>query len=136
MDTKNIYDAPESQSEGSKQVIDNLNVSESWKRKFRNVEKAGGIQLPKFKELSFGERFGIGFNIWAFFFGWIYFLVKGMPKQALIAFGISLACMVVALFLPQGAAYGLGAGVGVFYSSRACILNYRIKVLQDTGWFF
>jgi hypothetical protein len=38
-------------------VISGLDVSESWKRKFRLIEKAGGPDLSKFRDLSFGERF-------------------------------------------------------------------------------
>ena len=43
-----------------------------------------------YKALTFGKRILIGMNIWAFFFGFIYFLILGLWRKALTLFGINV----------------------------------------------
>ena len=64
--------------------ISSLPIFESWKVKFHLLEKAGGVKLSKFKELSFSERMKVNFNLIAFFLGPIYYAVKGMWKKGII----------------------------------------------------
>ena len=70
----------ESASGGNHALIDSLDVSESWKRKFHVMDDLNSITDPKekkayFKSLSWGERFGQS-NILAFLFSFIYFFIK------------------------------------------------------------
>jgi len=65
-------------------------ISDSWKIKFELIEKAGGVKLPNAKNLPFGERMKVRFNVWGFLFGPFYYLVKGMWKKAVTLFGISI----------------------------------------------
>lgn len=120
--------------------IDALPVSDSWKQKFRLIQKAGGPKQPNLKSLSSGERMKIVFNIVAFLFGPIYYLVKGMWKKALSLFGASLAAIVVLgtilelLGFPK-LADALGYGAAAFFAVRANIDYYKKMVLGDNGWW-
>ncbi|WP_449468123.1 DUF2628 domain-containing protein [Stenotrophomonas humi] len=64
--------------------ISHLTVSKSWKSKFGLIDKAGGPDLPNFRNLPFGERFGLNFNILAFIFGPFYCPAKGLWRQAVL----------------------------------------------------
>ena len=61
----------DSHAGGNHDLIDSLDVSESWKRKFHIIDDLNSIKDPKekkayFKSLTWGERFGQS-NILAFF---------------------------------------------------------------------
>lgn len=115
--------------------IARLDVSESWKRKFKLIEKAGGPDLPNFRDLPFGERFGLNFNILAFIFGPFYFLAKGLWRQAILyfIFAVALVFLLEAIGLGKlsgGVKYGLSA----IYALRANISYYKKVVLGDASW--
>lgn len=116
-------------------VIDDLDVSATWKRRFRLIEKAGGVQMKQFRDLSFGERLSIGFSALGFFFGPIYYLCKGLWRPAiayfLILFGIALVAAMANLeFMVRATGYAGGA----LYGARATLLYYRKQVLGETPW--
>lgn len=78
-----------SELEGNKKY-EELNVSESWKNKFRILEKAGefkGISYENHKSLSASERRKIGFNIWAFVFTSFYYFSKKMHYKGAFILG-------------------------------------------------
>jgi hypothetical protein len=115
--------------------IARLNVSEAWKRRFRLIEKAGGPDLPRFRDLPFGERFGLNFNVLAFFFGPIYYLAKGLWRQAALYLVIAVAL----LFLLDAMGFGefsrgLGYGFAAVYALRANVSYYKKAVLGDAPW--
>ena len=115
--------------------IARLDVSESWKRKFRLIDKAGGPDLPHFRDLPFGERFGLNFNILAFIFGPFYYLAKGLWRQAILYFILAVA--LVLLFEAMGLgkfSRGIGYGFAAMYALRANISYYKRIVLGDTPW--
>ena len=71
-------------------AIDDLDVSDKWKERFRLIERAGPFARGKyqnFHQLTTQERRKIGFNVLAFLFSGLYYLCKGMPQKALILFG-------------------------------------------------
>ena len=115
--------------------ISRLDVSESWKRTFRLIDQAGGPALPHFRDLSFGERFGLNFNILAFFFGPFYYLAKGLWRQAVVyfIFTVVLALLLEAMGLGK-LARGVGYGFAAVYAIRANISYYKKVVLGDTPW--
>lgn len=120
--------------------IDSLQVSTSWKQRFRLIEKAGGAKQPNLKGLSTGERFKIGFNVLAFLFGPFYYLAKGMWKKALALFGACVVAMValgVVLDLVglSRVADALGYGAAAVFAVRANIDYYKRMVLGDSGWW-
>lgn len=75
----------------SPDAVDSLNVSAQWKQRFRLVEKAGplvkGTPL-NWKALSYRERITL-MSYWVMFFGWMWYLAKGMRKKAvtIVSFG-------------------------------------------------
>ena len=131
----------DSHAGGNHALIDSLDVSESWKRKFHVMDDLNSIKDPKekkayFKSLSWGERFGQS-NILAFLFSWIYFLIKGMWKPGLTYLGI-YAVMLIALLvlnIESDSIYrAAGIGYGVLAMTRANVLYYTKKVLGKDLW--
>ena len=91
---ENPYQAPSARLEQSvtSPDIDSLDISETWKRRFRLIEQAGPYVKGNYrniKSLAPKERRAIGFNTLAFIFSIIYYFAKGMPKKALALLGIS-----------------------------------------------
>ena len=135
----NPYQAPQSTAETPSTQIDQLAVSDTWKKRFHLIEKAGGVKLPRFKELSFRERMSVNFNVWAFLFGPIYLLIKGMWKFALawlgvtLLVGILLAVIEMMFQINTGNAAGVGVAVGL---SMLANRNYNKKMVQgQLDWF-
>ena len=131
----------DSHAGGNHALIDSLDVSESWKRKFHVMDDLNSIKDPKekkayFKSLSWGERFGQS-NILAFLFSWIYFFIKGMWKPGLTYLGI-YAVMLIALLvlnIESDSIYrAAGIGYGVLAMTRANVLYYTKKVLGKDLW--
>jgi hypothetical protein len=68
-------------------AIDSLPVSDSWKRRFKVMHKAGGPSLPRFRNLAPDERKALSpFNVLAFLFGPFYYAFKGMWRKGLTLF--------------------------------------------------
>jgi hypothetical protein len=115
--------------------IARLDVSESWKQKFKLIEKAGGPDLPHFRDLPFGERFGLNFNILACIFGPFYYLVKGLWRQAILYFIFAVALVLLLEAVGLGKfSRGVGYGFSVVYALRANISYYKKVVLGETPW--
>lgn len=113
-------------------------MSDKWKERFRLIEKAGGPKLPYFKQLSFSERMKLNFNVFAYFMAWllgpVYYLCKGLWKQAISYFAITLLCIFI--FDAMGwRLRGISTGMAVVYSLRANVSYYRKKVLGELPWF-
>jgi|GEM_PF-2154820 len=127
--------------------IDNLDVSDSWKQTFKIFEKIGAegqsiyqsMNSPALKVLSFKEKLKINFNLWAFFFGPFYYIVKKMwLKGAVIFGGITLFNILLTLIevifdtsIPQQF-YWLPGSI-----LCAQMVNYdyhRFKVHHETMW--
>ena len=126
---------------GNHDLIDSLDVSDGWKRKFHVIDDMQNIKDPKerkayFKSLTWGERFGQS-NILAFLFSFIYFLIKGMWKPALTFFVIYAVLIVALLVLnvEKDSIYrAAGIGYGVLAMTRANVLYYTKKVLGKDLW--
>jgi hypothetical protein len=115
--------------------IARLDVSDSWKRKFRLIEKAGGPDLPDFRALPFGDRFSVNFNFLAVFFGPIYYIVKGLWRQAVVYFIV--ACVLILILDAMGLGKitrAVGSGLGIVYGLRANISYYKKVVLGEAPW--
>ncbi len=131
----NPYEGPKS-TFNEQIAIDDLDVSEGWKERFRLIEKAGGPKMPLIKELTFSERFKISGNILSFLFWIIYLPLKGLWRPALFYFilGVSLSLLVYALGFEREGRY-LGYGISALVSMRTNILYYKRKVLGERSWF-
>jgi hypothetical protein len=112
--------------------ISKLDVSESWKKNFRLIEKAGGPDLPYFRDLPFGERFGLNFNFLAFLFGPIYLAVKGLWRQAIVYFVLGFT--IVLILESMGFSGRIGTGLGFICAMRANTSYYRKVVLGEAPW--
>ena len=116
--------------------IEQLDVSDSWKNTFRLIEKAGGPDLPKFKDLSFGERFSMNFKILAFFLGPFYYLAKGLWKQAVLYLLLAIALILLLdAFGLDKVSKSVGYGFAAIYAVRANVSYYKKVVLGVTPWF-
>ncbi|MGB4075472.1 DUF2628 domain-containing protein [Pseudomonas sp.] len=125
----------------SDEQIAALPISDKWKQRFSTIHHAGGIKMPKFKQLPAEERRkAFSFNILAFLFGPIYYAIKGMWKKGLSLF-VVCAAAVIALgigldYLGYGKlANALGYGVGAVFAVRANIDYYKKMLLNDNGWW-
>ncbi|MDO4694995.1 MAG: DUF2628 domain-containing protein [Eikenella sp.] len=138
---ENPYRAPQSaglaDTGNRSRIIEQLDVAESWKKRFHLIEKAGGEKLPRIKELSFGERISVGFNVWTMLFGVIYLLIKGMWKLALSYLAAAVLLSFAASALE---AAGWKAGNALFFglaAGFAAITNrnyYKKMVLGRSDW--
>jgi hypothetical protein len=109
-------------------------ISDSWKNKFRLIDKAGGPNFSKFKDLEFRERLYISFNIWAFLFGVFYYAAKGMWKKGLTLLVISIIIFTIIDML-FGIGNYFGMGVAAIFGSRANIDYYKKIIHGDDEWF-
>ncbi|WP_338770888.1 DUF2628 domain-containing protein [Massilia sp. METH4] len=112
-----------------------------WKNRFALIERAGGSTRANMLILPFDDRLRAGFNIWAFLFGALYFLAKGMWRRAL-----SYTLTVVAISIIFTVYFGsnevgkrrpnpVNLGGAVFFSIMANRSYYKHKVLNDRGWW-
>jgi hypothetical protein len=116
--------------------ISRLDVSESWKQRFRLIERAGGIAMKHARDLDPGERRGLTINWMAFFFGPFYFLAKGLWRQALGYLLVWIGVVVVCVLMHwEGILRPMGIGFNVAYSMRANVGYYARVVLGEPIWF-
>ena len=124
--------------------INELDVSDGWKAKFRIIAEAGGPKLPYLKDLPLSKRLEVRSNILAALFGPFYYIAKGMWKKGLvIGFGSQLAFFFIFLILdhyglirPAYFSYphlSLAAAAGAF-ATFANVDYYKKMVLDENGW--
>ena len=126
---------------GNHDLIDSLDVSDGWKRKFHVIDDMQNIKDPKerkayFKSLTWGERFGQS-NILAFLFSWLYFFIKGMWRAGLTFLGLYIVLIVgLVVFNIDSEAFARAAGLafGITAMTRANIIYYTKKVLGKDLW--
>lgn len=125
----------------SDEQIAALPISDKWKQRFSAIHHAGGIKMPRFKQLPAEERRkAFSFNFLAFFFGPIYYAIKGMWKKGLALF---VVCAAVVTILGIGLDYlgyskianALGYGISAVFATRANIDYYKKMLLNDNGWW-
>jgi len=144
MTTESPYAPPKTSVEAAPGVadIDNLKVSDRWKRRFRAMHKAGGPDLPNSKALSPEESKEISvFNIPGFFFGPFYYLAKGMWRKAIV---LTVLCLIGILLIDLVLTLvGLGKFTDVtrfiapaVFATLANRDYYCKMVLHDNGWWW
>lgn len=113
-----------------------LDVSDKWKRRFRAIERAGGPDLPRMRDLQFSERLLITSNWWAFFLWPVYLPLKGLWRQAVTCFAIAFAFVLIMELMGLGKfARGVGYGVAAIAMLRANVGYYRKVVQGEAPWF-
>jgi hypothetical protein len=145
MSQSNPYQPPQSNVASvldSQEVdIDSLKVSDTWKKRFKWLKKAGGPSMPNAKNMTKKERREFSyFNILAFLFGPFYYLAKGMWRKAISLF---IVCVVAAIILElllealgfEGLGKSVGYGLAAVFALRANIDYYKKMVLGNNGWW-
>jgi hypothetical protein len=120
-------------------AIDLLPVSDTWKGKFRLISRAGGPGLPRFDALAGGERLRVGFNLLALLLGPLYYLAKGMWRQAIAMSALMLLAMtLVEAVLGLVGLAKLNPLVGwtcmAIFSVRANVDYYRLAAQGRKAW--
>ena len=120
------------------------NLSDKWKFRFDFFEKHGvpglGAPSPAFqaaiKQLHWKDRIKVGMNFYAFFFSFIYLLVLGLWRQAilLVSAGLALGFIGGMLGVPDSVMNGLGVGLTMACGVRVNALYYQKKVLGREDW--
>lgn len=124
--------------------LDQVQVSETWRKRFAFIEKAGGPKLKNAKTLSKEDQKLIfplvNRNYWALIFGAFYYLYLGMWKKAISYTVVTLGASVLLGILFDavgwsGLSKGLVFGAAGFFMLFANIDYYRKMVLNDNGWW-
>ncbi|NMD56861.1 MULTISPECIES: DUF2628 domain-containing protein [Tsukamurella] len=121
-----------------------VDVPERWRSRFEFFGRYGQpASSPEataaFKQLSFGERFRLGFNGPAFFFGPIYFAIKGPWRKGLSLFGIAVAIVVVLSLVETALNFtfppvSYGIVTGLLYQSVANWAYFLHVTRGSTSW--
>ncbi|GAS90228.1 uncharacterized protein RMCB_4324 [Mycolicibacterium brisbanense] len=95
-----------------------MTLSPAWQRRFDffnvyGLPNSSPESKAAYRSLPFGTKFRIGSNFPAFFFGPIYFFVKGMWRKGLTLFGLAMALSVVLVVLDVPDSVGRAAGIAV-----------------------
>ncbi|MCS3781296.1 DUF2628 domain-containing protein [Tsukamurella ocularis] len=121
-----------------------VDVPERWRSRFDFYSRYGQpASSPEataaFKQLSFGQRFRLGFNGPAFFFGPIYYAIKGPWRKGLSLFGIAVAITIVISMIEillnftfPGASYSVV--IGLLYSTTANWSYFLHAARGSTSW--
>jgi len=136
-----LKEPADNQTDGVKD-INELDVSESWKKKFEIFERAGEFKngsYENFKALSFMERRKIGFNFIAFIGQPFYYFFKRMWGKGWVLFGFSVlinaaitVVEIVAKIHVPNAVYQIIPAV--MFAQMASYDFYRFKVYNETMW--
>ena len=114
-------------------------LNEKWKFRFDFYEKNGlpafwGVTpawRSAFKELTFWQRIKVSVNFFAYFFSFIYLLILGLWKKAIL---VLLLNLVVVFIMALTDLSFLGYIVNIFTAMRANIWFYEYKVKGVQTW--
>ncbi|WP_308160160.1 DUF2628 domain-containing protein [Mycolicibacterium goodii] len=119
-------------------------VPERWRGRFEFFSRYGQpASSPEataaFKQLSFLQRIRLGANGPAFFFGPIYFAIKGPWRKGLSLFAGSLVAGVLISLIEMAfnftiSSVAYGAGVGMLYSTTANWAYFLHVTRGSTSW--
>jgi len=90
-----VSSIPNKNQDNEQTDIDRLEISSSWKDKFKLLENVGAkehfiskvMTSAKYKSLGFKEKQQVSLNVWAFFFGPLYYLFKKMWLKGALLWG-------------------------------------------------
>jgi len=122
----------------NEQIINDLDINEKWKNKFRIINSAKLIENtffgPSFKNNE-NLVFKDNFNFLATLFGPIYYIIKGMWKKALILPSLHILMIQITAYI--GVQYALIGLFGFMYlvGRYANVDYYRLKVRGESFWW-
>jgi len=117
-----------------------------WQERFAFFDAHGAPNAPGYKpalkQLPYGKKVLVNFNIIAFFFGAIYLFVLGLWKKNLAVIGIIIAVSVVIDILfglagrevPRAVDVGLNVGFNVLYGLITNYAYYLKERKGEQGW--
>ena len=116
-------------------------VNATWLAKLEEIQNAGIISL-KFGMLKTERplQFLTKFSILAFFFNWIYYLIKGMWKKALLIIAAYVALNIIVMILMfihpilGLLAWLLAIAMAIYVGLAAPGDYYRHVVLKEDFW--
>ena len=118
-------------------------VNAAWIAKLNEIHNAGilGFSYGIVKTARPLQTF-TKFTILAFFFNWIYYLVKGMRKKGLVLLGAALAIglfsglvsSLISAFLGGILSFAAAAGLMIYAAMAASGDYYRYVVLKEDFW--
>ncbi|MFV0262027.1 MAG: DUF2628 domain-containing protein [Kluyvera sp.] len=120
--------------------------SEKWNMRFSFFTQNGAPCTKNnrraLKELPLFGRMKISMNWWAFFFGFIYFLILGLWRQALSLLGITILVSVIVefvapamgLYITPSIATGINLGMMGMWAMTANYAYYLKEVRGIRGW--
>ncbi|MGF6417321.1 ABC-type multidrug transport system fused ATPase/permease subunit [Stenotrophomonas sp. AN71] len=119
-------------------AVDLSRFSPKWQFRFTFFQQHGAPKEPGFKQawkaLSFGDRLKVNINFFAFFFGFIYLLILGMWRKALVVIGIGIVLTIVSLFLPDVVARPLFIAMNFLVASSTNYSYYLEQVKGKASW--
>jgi uncharacterized membrane protein YvbJ len=104
-------------------------ISNRLKTKFELIDKAGGVSLSNFNQLSKSEKIKLRINIEAFFFGVLFYFSHRMWKK-----GLTYTVAFIPLSLLMGPKVTMIL-FGLFISYRSNIDLYKKYKLSNDEWF-
>jgi len=119
-------------------AVDLSQYSPKWQFRFNFFQQHGAPKEQGFKQawkaLSFGDRLKININFFAFFFNWIYLLILGMWRKALVVVGIYVVLIALALVLPDIVVRALWVATNFLVACSANYNYFQVKVKGSTSW--
>ncbi|OAT21590.1 DUF2628 domain-containing protein [Proteus myxofaciens] len=122
----------------------NREYSAKWQERFEFFEKNGSPKSPEYKaaykSLPFGKRILVGFNIWAFFFGFIYFLILGLWRKGLTLFAVNVVIILVvsliieSLGINDNIINAISIVLNALWAITANYAYYRKELKGDQTW--
>lgn len=129
-------------SKNLKQIIMTTNnqfngksYDEVWSDRFQFFEQNGAPSSKEYKEelksLPMIKKMRININFYAFLFGFIYFLIKGMWKGAVTLLLVSIVLITISVFLPDFVGRIIGFLISFLGAFTANYTFYRKEVLGE-----
>ena len=132
----------------TKNDIDILNISKSWKVKFSKLESIGVnnkrslykvMDTQEYKNLGFWERSKLQFNLLAFLFGPFYYYTKGMWAKGSVMLSIYFLCTFLILFVSTIFSFQTNVNLNFLSSGTLCALfanydYYKKMVYNEVFW--
>jgi hypothetical protein len=119
-------------------------VPERWHSRFDFFSRYGQpASSPEstaaFKQLSFGQRFRLGFNGPAFFFCFIYFAIKGLWRKGLSLVGIAVVISILISLVESAFDFAFppvsyGIAIGLLFQSVANWAYFLHVTRGSTSW--
>jgi Protein of unknown function (DUF2628) len=114
------------------------NYDEVWTDRFNFYQQNGEPNSKTFriafKSLPMMKRMRMNINFYAFLFGIIYFLIKGMWKGAITLLAISTVVIIISLFLPDSVSRYIGFPIAYLGAFTANYTFYRKEVLGENDF--